>query len=870
MHLGLARTVVVRVAIAVALISATAAPAAGADPLTDPVPTWVPDGEVKSVAVSGSTAYIGGNFTRIGPYTGSSALFEASNGVLKKPWPEVEGVVNAVASDGSGGWFLGGDFRSVGGLPRTDLAHVMADRSVDPNWTPTTNGTVRALAVDNPAGAVYAGGGFSSANGGARTNLAGFTRAGALTSFTGGVTQAPADDFGGIHVLLLDGPTLYAGGIFNAALGSSGGGTRNRVAAFTVASSVVLPWNPNANHTVNGLALDPDGNGVFIGGRFNALRDNTASEVSRHGIAKVNETNGDADPNWIAPVQFGPELVDIAVTGDWIYLAGSNIRFNPGGPKFPAVALGVQSAALNTDWDPAVGAVTSLTATPSAVYLGGASATESSQLAVTGVHPITANSTGFTAALGRGKQQFPSGSQAGVYGIGVSGSDVVAGGTFTNAGGVSRRNLAAIDLNTGQATAFKPPLNTAAADFGVVNSVVITDDGLVWAGGAFDTEAPGPRFGLAAFDAGSGAIASFNRQASGGFSGIVTLAASGTTVYVGGGFNSIGGASRRNLAAVRNVPGTDGTVLPFDPDINGVVRTLAVDGDTLYLGGQFSEVNAGLAALLAERNNLAAVDATNGLARPWDPNTHGQVHALALTGDTVYAGGEFDRVNGSTPRQRVAAFDRQNGAARAWDPGADGPVLSLAAHGSSVFAGGDFAHVNGSVPRAGLAALDAQGGASKPLNVTLTPEERNGPLPPVARVNALFASPATGLLVGGGYVMDTPTLRAQNLAQFGLTPPPGGTPAGDASGGAGGPGGAGTTPADGIAPNLSGLTASARRFRVGPGATPADGTAAAAGARKKKAPRGTTLTLSLSEPARVRFEVLVKGKGRKDGKKCVK
>ena len=48
--------------------------------MTDPVSTWVPDGEVKAIAVSGSTAYIGGNFSRIAPYTGSSALFDASNG----------------------------------------------------------------------------------------------------------------------------------------------------------------------------------------------------------------------------------------------------------------------------------------------------------------------------------------------------------------------------------------------------------------------------------------------------------------------------------------------------------------------------------------------------------------------------------------------------------------------------------------------------------------------------------------------------------------------------------------------------------------------------------------------------------------------
>ena len=176
-------------AIAAGIVTLAVMPAgAVAAAVNDPASTWVPDGEVRAVALSGSTAYIGGNFSRIAPYTGSSALFDASNGELKKPWPEVEGVVNAVVPDGAGGWYLGGDFRSVGGVPRTDLAHVMPDGTVDPNFAPTTDGLVRALAVGT--GTVFAGGEFSTANGEARENLAGFTAAtGALTGFVGSVSD---------------------------------------------------------------------------------------------------------------------------------------------------------------------------------------------------------------------------------------------------------------------------------------------------------------------------------------------------------------------------------------------------------------------------------------------------------------------------------------------------------------------------------------------------------------------------------------------------------------------------------------------------------------------------------------------------------
>src|SRR5215210_4330962 len=629
-------------ALAVALTAAIATPAAVAAPITDPLAAWVPDGEVKAVAVSGSTAYIGGNFTRIAPYTGSSARFDASNGQLKNPWPEVEGVVNAVAVDGAGGWYLGGDFRSVGGVPRTDLAHVLANGSVDPSWAPTTDGTVRALAVDNPSGPIYAGGEFGTVNGSARSHLAGLTRAsGALTGFTGGVSQSGFVDFKGVHALLLKGTTLYVGGIFDQGQGSNASATRNRVAAFTVASSVLLPWDPNANHTVNGLAADPDGTDIFISGRFNGVNN---PQVARHGIAKVDEAGGAADPNWIAPLQFGPELTSMTISGGWIYIGGANIRFNPMLPPLPAAAISVVGAVASPNWKPTTpGAVTSLAASGSTVYIG--TGNFGSGTLSDGPHPgliavdaINATPTGFAPPFGRGRQQFPSGGTVGTRAIAVNGSDVVAGGTFINVGGVERRNLAAIDLNTGQPTAFNPPMKGQFSALTFVNAVAVTSDGVVWAGGQFLTEDPNPRTNLAAFDASSGALTSFHRDPNG--NGVSALLASGSMVYAGGGFTTVGGMPRHNVAAFRHLPGEDGTVLPFDVATDGPVRALALAGDTLYLGGQFQNVNTTLASLKRARSNLAAVAADTGLARNWDPNADGPVNALAVSGDTIFAGGE--------------------------------------------------------------------------------------------------------------------------------------------------------------------------------------------------------------------------------------
>jgi hypothetical protein len=51
---------------------------------------------------------------------------------------------------------------------------------------------------------------------------------------------------------------------------------------------------------------------------------------------------------------------------------------------------------------------------------------------------------------------------------------------------------------------------------------------------------------------------------------------------------------------------------------------------------------------------------------------------------------------------------------------------------------------------------------------------------------------------------------------------------------------------------------------------PLDGNATVVSRAAAKVPKGTTLRLSMSEPARVRFVVLRKSKGRRVGRRCVR
>lgn len=134
--------------------------------------------------------------------------------------------------------------------------------------------------------------------------------------------------------------------------------------------------------------------------------------------------------------------------------------------------------------------------------------------------------------------------------------------------------------------------------------------------------------------------------------------------YIGGEFTQVGGEAINHVAHIL----ADGTLdSDFDLNINNNVFALALDGNTLYVGGSFNEVNGG-----TTRNRLAAFDTDTGIATAFNPNLNATVDALLLDGTTLYVGGGFNDVNGGTARSGLAAFNTTTGIATAFDPDLDG------------------------------------------------------------------------------------------------------------------------------------------------------------------------------------------------------
>jgi hypothetical protein len=159
-------------------------------------------------------------------------------------------------------------------------------------------------------------------------------------------------------------------------------------------------------------------------------------------------------------------------------------------------------------------------------------------------------------------------------------------------------------------------------------------------------------------------LAAFN--ASGNFTGWAP-AASNTVkaiisdgaghIIIGGSFNKVDGSGRQHIAELD----TSGNLISkasFAASADGDVQAFASNGSTLFIGGQFQDVDS------ASRPFLGAVSLGNGALQAWNPFVDGRVDALEVNnGGDVVAGGFFTHAGSSTTAQAgTAAFDPGTGA----------------------------------------------------------------------------------------------------------------------------------------------------------------------------------------------------------------
>jgi hypothetical protein len=121
---------------------------------------------------------------------------------------------------------------------------------------------------------------------------------------------------------------------------------------------------------------------------------------------------------------------------------------------------------------------------------------------------------------------------------------------------------------------------------------------------------------------------------------------SGSTIYAGGGFTTIGGISRNCIAAIDIA---SGLASAWDPNANDTVKAIIKVGSTVYVGGMFTTIGG------QNRNRLAGIDETTGLATTWDPNADASVNTLCYFDNILYVGGAFTTISGGN-RWKYATY----------------------------------------------------------------------------------------------------------------------------------------------------------------------------------------------------------------------
>lgn len=214
---------------------------------------------------------------------------------------------------------------------------------------------------------------------------------------------------------------------------------------------------------------------------------------------------------------------------------------------------------------------------------------------------------------------------------------------------------------------------------------VTFSSGVMYIGGAFTSvRPPGAPVGtdevvrnhVAAIDADTGELLPWNPDVDGNVYSIYVHKGSPSTVFLGGGFTSVRGSARNNLAAVSGTSVEDTTdtavLLEWDPGADKVVRTIAKGPNgNLFIGGHFNTIGG------VNRPKIAQLTMDGFVVAEWAP-TIGQLSgylcpprclpkvftiafgpSLDAVGDPVTAvffGGHFGLVNGVS-REQAAAVD---------------------------------------------------------------------------------------------------------------------------------------------------------------------------------------------------------------------
>jgi hypothetical protein len=724
--------------------------------------------EVKVIKILNSNVYVGGNFTTV--YNSSTSSITASHIAM---WNGTWNVFGDSTKNGTDAVVYTLDVSNtnvyVGGLFTT--VYNSSISSITVGYIAMWNGTWNVLGNSTQNGAnapplvikilnsnVYVGGYFTTVYNSGTSSITASRIAmwNGTWNVLGNSTQNGTDST--VRTIDVSNTNVYVGGNFGTVYNSSTSSiTATRIAMWNGT------WNVLGNSTQNGASASGQVNvinilnsNVYVGGYFTTAYNSTTSTITVGNIAMWNGTwnvLGGYTTSGVYNNNIKSFINVIVYVNNKIYVGGS----------FSSVSSSTQNSITanniamwdGTQWYPlgtsllngTNNSVYSMDVSGSNIYVGGCFTTVSSSSTQ---NSITANNI----AMWDGTQWYPlgtsllNGTNASVYTIKISDSNIYIGGLFTGVYNVNNCLSASYialwnnnnwltlgsSSNTVQNGVFSSnltvnPITTTNDKYsvtGIVYALGLYGTNVIYVGGSFSSVSSSTQNSITAnniaiWDNSYNTWSVLGSSTQNGTNNTVyTIKISGTSVYIGGSFNTVSSSTQNNITkngvAIWNHLTTysnysNSTWSNLILDVYGTVYAIDVDSTYLYVGGSFSRVTSSGQSLTRRnfaiyRFSLNMWNSNNSYSAS-TPNTwgdmNGPVYAILVSGSNTYVGGLFSMATWSygldRPISNICVWTFNNYFTplkttqipqSSTDNGTNGKVNTIAISGTNIYIGGSF------------------------------------------------------------------------------------------------------------------------------------------------------------------------------------
>ncbi len=614
--------------------------------------------------------------------------------------PGADNTINTIAVQGTN-VYVGGTFTFIGNVSANRVAR-WDGSAWSPLGTAAQNGcssSVLAIAVAS-ATEIYVGGSFSTVADSNGTSIAAgriarwnpstssWSRLG--TAASNGTTVSTQ-----VNAIAAVSPSeVYVGGTFTTVADAGGSQSANRIAKWDGSA-----WSPlgsatqnGADNTVSAIAV-ASASEIYAGGSFTTVSDAGAAGV---GASRIAKWNGSAWSPLGTATQNGTSssvtAISVLSAGE-VYVGGAftTVR-DANGATIPANKIakwnGSSWSPLGTptqNGSPTSGIVLTIAAlSPTEIYVGGTINTVADYTSASiSVNRVARwNSTTSTwSRLGSSTQNGVAGGTFGVNAIAaVSSSEVYLGGSFLSVADSAHPGIGAARIakwNGGTSLWTQVPVADGVTG-GTVRAVAVSGTD-IYAGGDFLSIGAVTANRVARWD--GSAWSPLGTVAQNGAGGTVNALAvvSPTEVYVGGSFATVADSTSASLSANRiakwdKTSGTWsrlGTATQNGVGTGAVNAISALSASDVYVGGSFTTVSdatgAGLVANRVVRWNGSAWSRLGTATQNGVSGTVNAIHALSPT--AIYVGGIFTTASDSLGASRSAnRVAKWDSTAAVWSP----------------------------------------------------------------------------------------------------------------------------------------------------------------------------------------------------------